>query len=225
MKKEILILLILALILFFGCSENGTDENVNDKNVPDKNILDTNQQIDVNYDINFDKTPKERMMEKLNERQEEIWDGEFPNTEFELGECTGTNVFFGEGVINISGWNQEFDYYNFLECSENVSLEDLAELRKGKTEELGGTILDKNVSTKKEVFEGREILVKNIEVEITGIDPYKKMHYFDVYEYRFYNCEGIILEGVSRIYGNDDWEPRKRHFIEVFNEMTAECKN
>ncbi|MFH1448035.1 MAG: hypothetical protein ABIG39_04170 [Candidatus Micrarchaeota archaeon] len=174
--------------------------------------------------LNDTGTNRERMKEKLMERQEEIWDGEFPNEEFELGECKGKNIFLGEGVINIVGWNQEVDYYNFLECPQGISLEELAELRKEESEELGGVILDKNVSIEKEIFEEKEILVKRIEVEIVGIEPHERMHYTDRYEYRFYNCEGIVLEGISRIFGNDDWEPRKRYFVEVFNEMISVCK-
>jgi len=218
--KKVLILLIFSLFIF-GCPENRT--NGNDLN-SDLNNGDTNG-FDTNSHIDFSVPPEERMKEKLMENQEEIWSGEFPEEDFELGECKGKTIFIGEGIINIGGgWNQEVNYYNFLECSEEFSLEELAELRSEETAGLEGEILDKNVSVEKEFFEGKEILVKRIEVGIVGIKPHEKMYYTDRYEYRFYNCEGIILEGISRIFGNDDWEPRKPAFIEVFNEMISVCR-
>ncbi len=210
MKKIVFALIILLI----GCTQSpdlNSDKNVNDKN-----------NIDLNQDINFDKAPEERMMSVLEKVYNDIWDNpELPEQEFSLGECKGKIKFSGEGIINIGGgWNQEVDYYNFIYC-EGISLNELSELR--KEEETQGNVLDKNVSVKETEFNGKKILVKSIKIELNGIIPHEQMHYFDAYEFRYFNCEGVILEGISRIYGNDDWQPRKKYFVQTFEEMVSQC--
>lgn len=210
--KKILIGLILFLLLS-GCTENGTDKNANDKN-----ILDKNQQTDLNQntqDINFDIPPKKRMKEKLEENYYEVFgsDSEFPEKEFDFFECKGKNIFIGEGAINIVNWNGELIYFSFIECPEFNSIKELREKQLIEAKE------KRTIET--ELFEGKEIRIENKEEDV---ETEGGKFYPGKYEYRYYNCEGIILEGIYLRYGTGDWDPKKYWFEKLFNDMISQCK-
>ncbi|PIN98380.1 MAG: hypothetical protein COT90_04535 [Candidatus Diapherotrites archaeon CG10_big_fil_rev_8_21_14_0_10_31_34] len=212
--KKILIGLILFL-LFFGCTEtkdlNSTDiNNSNDLNNSDFNSTDLN-----NSDINFDKTPKERMIEKLEENYYDTFvnDAEFLDENYSFFECTTEKIFIGKGVIwPASTWNIETISYNFIDCPKFDSINELRE------KQLKEAIEER--TTEKEFFEGKEIRIEKKEEEIET----EQGIYLGKFEYRYYACEGIILEGIYLNYGTGPWNPKKYWFKKLFNDMISQCK-
>lgn len=168
--------------------------------------------------LDLNKNSEERMKEKISENYYQTFgnDSQFPNKKFDFYGCNGTQIFIGEKAISpMVTWNNAIISFNFIKCPPNYYFY--------KTREADLEMKGQEIEAEKDFFEGREIKVeKIINEEVTTSSGEK---YPAEYEYRFYNCEGIILEGVYLNYGTGRWDQARYNLKKLFNDMISACLN